>query len=130
MKGFVVRMVSTEDLADPRCFVLGLAEERDGSGFHLVFQRALSFDEQDRRLGQATYCITVPSGACHYGGVASCVLGNGLLAIRLRREAARALGTGDRLEFPLEVDGRSVARLRSGLERVFGDADQPSELIV
>lgn len=76
------------------------------SGDELQLQRALFFDEQDRSLGQATYCL-VRAGATHYGGVESWALDAGQLVLVLTEDAARVLELPQRLEIPIE-DGSAL----------------------
>ena len=116
MKFFRANAVSSVELPESATFTVVLAEELDG-GERLELQRALSFDEQDRRLGMDTYCLCTEAG-CVYGGVASWTVSADALELRLEEQAAKMLGVdgGFRVSFPPER--RQV--LREGLERVLG----------
>lgn len=120
--GFDVRAVAEEELSMDGCLVVGLAEEKDGGGRSLLFQRwlggDLAGDRQDRLLGMDTYCISNESGATVYGGVSSWGLEGDVLVLCLSTESAEALRLGRECRFRLLVDRQSIARLVEGLSRV------------
>src|SRR6476646_4500799 len=88
MPDLIATMVAAEQLDDLNAYVVVLYEQADGTGERIEFQRALSFDDQDRELGQDTYCICLTSGATTYGGVRACILSGPSLKLRLSPEAA------------------------------------------
>jgi hypothetical protein len=93
---------------------LGIAAAPEGPA--LIFQRADDYDEQDRRLGQDTYCICDEAANVHYGGVVAWSLAGGMLRIELDPVAAEVFGDA-RFELPLETDpGGLEADLRRILE--------------
>jgi len=97
-----------------------LAERVDRVGRRLELQTALAFDEQDRRLGQDTYCLSVENGATCYGGVSLWRLTAGSLEVQLDARAEGALGVEG--GFLIHVAPESVAVLREALPRVLGEA--------
>jgi len=71
---------------------LVMAETPNGEGESLQIQRALEFDDQDRRLGQDTYCLVVTQGPTFYGGVEGWrILPGRALVLRLSADAANEL---------------------------------------
>jgi len=114
------RRLAVETMADVNTFVVAFAEESDGSGRHLMLQRALSFDAQDAALGQDSYCIVNDLGACVYGGVTAWRLNEGTVVIQLERTAADALGLTLSYAIHLESSDVTPEEVANGLERVFG----------
>jgi hypothetical protein len=60
MARFTARKVAITEMADLNTFLVALAEQPDGSGAQMQFQRAPSFDAQDVALG---WTLTVWSWA-------------------------------------------------------------------
>jgi len=117
IRTFKAKLVSAVELPDLNAFAVILAQNPDGSGARLEIQRALSFDEQDKQLGQDTYCVSTEEGATHYGGIASWRFADNGLEIALDAGAATSLGfTGFAVE--LEANGDTRRVLKEGLERV------------
>lgn len=128
MKSFVARTIVVEELADTNTFLVGLADNETGDREHLVLQRALSFSDQDRRMGMATYCAVTSSGTA-YGGIVSCVLDRDALEIELSLDVARKLGVRG-FDIVLDTDEASIQRLREGLRRIFPEDDRPARFEV
>jgi hypothetical protein len=120
---FVAMAASVDILEDLNTFVVCLAEEQDGLGRRLELQRALSFDEQDRRHGMDTYCLSNESGASHYGGVQTWTLTNGLLTLDLDPAASNTLGASG-YEVELRVPQPEIDNVMTGLRRVLNNSDQ------
>lgn len=118
MKRFRASSAAATELAEMNVYAVILAENEDGSGSCLEVQRALSFDEQDRALGQDTYCLHTETGATHYGGVTSWVVTQNHLEILLDAEAAAALDV--RKGFSVAIKPEHVLMLQEGLSRVIG----------
>lgn len=118
MRRFKAKAVAALELPDLDMFAVVLAEEPDGSGSRLEIQKALSFDEQDRRLGLDTYCLCTEEGATHYGGVTSWILTGDSLEVRLDAKAAKTLGVED--GFVVNFAAESLPGLRDGLRRILG----------
>jgi hypothetical protein len=116
--GFAVRRIGSSEEPRLNTFTVGIAEREDGRGRALLFQLALRFDDQDRRLGQDTYCVCDEVGAAAYGGVTRCVLAGAELVVHFTTEAAAALDLGPECRFPLRVEPAAVEALRTGLRRV------------
>jgi len=90
METLHARMVFCGEVSDGVLSVM-FAEDTTGDGVCLGFQRAATFDEQDRALGMDTYCVTLGTGEAVYGGVDGWSLAAGLLRLRLSAEAAEVL---------------------------------------
>ena len=88
MLQFTARAVTAEEI-EGAVFIVALAEGEDGDGVHLLLQRANTFDDDDRRSGMDTYCLSTEDGATHYGGVASWTISQNRLELRLTDRAGR-----------------------------------------
>jgi hypothetical protein len=115
---FEAHAVNASEIPELDVFVVVLAEEPDGSGRRLELQRALEIDEQDRELGQDTYCVCTEDGACCYGGVASWSLVGDELRILLDARAATTLGVTDGFVIRLRADAEALHRVSLGLRRL------------
>lgn len=118
MLRFKAHAIAVEEVPDANVFVVVISEGADGNGCRLEFQRSQSFDEQDRILGQDTYCISTDTGATHYGGVHSWWIEDAKLTVKLDENASRTLGIDS--GYAIELDSADVTALASGLERVIG----------
>ena len=116
MLSFKAVAVCATEMPDLGCFVIVLAEQPDGSGARLEIQRATSFDEQDRALGQDTYCLCDEGGSTHYGGVVSWRIAINMLEINLNSAAATALGA-EGYTIELEISPEDYAKLKDGLQQ-------------
>lgn len=92
------------------------AEEESGDGARVEIQRATSFDDQDRALGQDTYCLSLHTGASVYGGIEGWLLAPGRLKLELSREASEALEVGT--DLTIEFDAKATADLAEWLSKV------------
>jgi hypothetical protein len=88
-------------------------------------QVALSFDEQDRELGQDTYSLSTESGAACYGGIESWTVSPAALDLVLSKQAADALDLPERLVIDLEASPEQLSSLREGLHRVLSSSAMP-----
>jgi hypothetical protein len=120
---FAARAVSANVFEDLNTFVVCLAEEPEGSGRRLELQRALSFDEQDRRNGMDTYCVSTEIGASHYGGVRSWRVTQGVLTMELDAGAAKALGASA-FDVELQVSQPEIEKVVKGLRRVLSETTE------
>ena len=84
-----------------------LADSADLSGETFMFQQNLAgHDEQDRELGQDTYCLTTsPGQATHYGGITRYHFDGKALTLYLDGDAGRFYGT-EGIRFDLQVPTR------------------------
>jgi hypothetical protein len=135
--GFTVRRVGLVEFPEvvefpmEETYLVGLAEDEDGGGRNLIFQLAYTYDEQDVRLGQDTYCITDEVAAVVYGGVTACVLDGRQLYLHFTPEAAEELDLPKECRLRLEVDQQSLEQLRHGLRKVFTDQrESPDPLVL
>ncbi len=114
----VAHVAGVAEVGDPPVLVASVAEEPDGSGVRLEFQRASVFDDQDRRLGMDTYCICTGEGATHYGGVERMDDDEDGVNIALNPEAASRLHVPDAFRIRLAVAPEARAAFLDGLRRV------------
>ena len=125
MARFKAVAICAMEMQDLDCFVVILAEHSDGSGARLEVQRALLFNEQDRSLGQDTYCLCTESGAVCYGGVVSWRLIDDALEIVLDAIAAKTLGVTGGYVIDIEANPELRSVLKDGLQRVLGTTSLP-----
>jgi immunity protein 10 of polymorphic toxin system len=118
MQRFIANAVAAVELSDINTVAVVLAQEPDGSGVRLEIQRSLSFNEQDRRCGQDTYCLCTEHGATWYGGVRSWTLGPNSLEIMLEPRAAEALGVQG--GFVVDFAPEHLPILKERLQKILG----------
>lgn len=118
MTVFTARHVSHQHLADADVTVLALTDETDGDGHSLVFQRAGTFTDQDRELGQDTYAVTTETGAISYGGVSSYELADGQLVLEFEPGAAQDLGLPQSTRVALSLPDGELEELEAGFPEV------------
>jgi hypothetical protein len=125
--GFTVNEVAFAELPnDEEGIIVGLTEDLQRNENLLILSRAFAHTDQDRELGQDTYCLSVSSGATVYGGVKDCRIMGGVLTLQLSPKAAEALGVPEHCRFLLNVDPDTVSRLADGFRKVFAvDRDVP-----
>ncbi len=117
---FEVRRIAVEELHELDTYVVGIAENADGSGDALLLQTALTAStEQDRALDMDTYCVSTAWGATVYGGVRACVLQDDLLTLEFDPPTAETLGISQECRFHLRVDQDRIEQLKQGLRTVF-----------
>lgn len=119
MLRFRARAVASIEIDDAFCVVLAEDEDGDGDGSVLELQRALSFDEQDRKLGMDTYCICLDGGT-HYGGVANWSVTEHRLELHFDEAAADHFAVDGVV---VELDDSAPKSLHDDVKRVLG---QPS----
>jgi hypothetical protein len=120
---FTARGVAAEVLPELESQVVVLAEDPDGDdGPRLEIQRGLpgTDTDQDRRLGQDTYCLSTQTGATVYGGVRSYAFEGSLLTMRLDRRAWNTLGVPEEFSIRLEADADTLAKVRAALLSILG----------
>jgi hypothetical protein len=116
---FEVRRIAVEELRDLDTYVVGIAENADGSGDALLLQTALTvITEQDRALDMDTYCISTAWGATVCGGVTACALQDDLLTLEFDPPTAETLGISQECRFHLRVDQGRIEELKQGLRTV------------
>jgi len=99
---------------------LVLAENQDGSGERLEFQRALIITDDDRHLGMDTYCLVNEGGVTHYGGVEGWSLNGSVLEITLDENAAQELGVEGGYRIHLADPQEMADEVRVGLSAILG----------
>jgi hypothetical protein len=130
MAAFVVERVIVTDQDDLDAFVIAL-HGAHGTGEYLELERAHGFDAQDVAMGMDTYCTVTDSGACAYGGIVACVLGDASLVLEYSEAAATTLGVSARVELPLRLADGDLGKLRAGLRRMFDeDLQRPVRLVL
>lgn len=113
----VVHIAEVAEVGDPPVLIAAVAEDVDGGGFRLEFQRASVFDEQDRRLGMDTYCICTGEGATHYGGVRAIDAQEDRVLISLDEVAAARLHIPESFWIRLAVDVADAHAFLNALQR-------------
>jgi hypothetical protein len=128
-----VTTVTGGENPDGQVFTLGIAENADGMGGHLIVQISLQPPtEQDTATGMDTYCVMDDEGGVQYGGIEQVELADTRLTIRFTEDAADELSVDDsELQLELDLDEEDGARLRDGLRRTltYGNADQQPTMI-
>ncbi|QWF85302.1 Imm10 family immunity protein [Amycolatopsis sp. CA-230715] len=124
---FVAEAVTASEDPDLACRTAGIAENRDGSGFFLLFQSGLTEpDEQDIALGMDSHCLITPDGGTAYACVTELALADSFLRVVVAEEAREPLGLDDtEIEARLAVSESDVAALREGLRPIM-DFGRPS----
>lgn len=120
---FNASRADAEQMDDLNTFVVAVAENPDGTGNRLEFQRALSIEPEDVDLGMDTYCLCTSEGASHYGGVVTWSASSDCLTVMLDQVAAKALNLPMELKVGLRLTEEAVLRLRAGLRRVIDGVD-------
>jgi hypothetical protein len=100
---------------------VGIAEDIDLRGWQLIFMRANSFDDQDVRLGQDTYCIVSGNQeGTAYGGVVAWSANGSILDFTFTLDAAQELGVAPDTAVTLDGPEADVTTVVLGLEEVLG----------
>jgi hypothetical protein len=118
MSWFTAKFFAVEEMPDLNTLAVVLSENDAGSGERLEFQRALSFDESDVKIGMDTYCLVVSSGAAHYGGVLGWSVKERCLDLALDEAAVEELGLQQSVQIDLNVGAAGEAELIAGLQRI------------
>jgi hypothetical protein len=124
MTTFRARSVFCGEVAPGVIGVL-MAEGESGEGARVELERSITFDDQDRALGQDTHCLGLHTGASVYGGVTGWALTPGRLTLELSKEAIEALDVG--AELTMDFDAQLVDDLEEWLAKVLDTAhgDRP-----
>jgi hypothetical protein len=99
---------------------VALAEGEDSSGWNLVFERALSFTDADRKAGQDTYCITNEAGVAVYGGVTSWAINGAELTLAFGDGTSGELGLANDVTVALACPTASIEELGVALTEILG----------
>jgi len=124
MDRMVATMGCAEYVEDLNAEVVVLSDETTGDRFEL--QRSIEFDDQDRAVGMDTYCVCMPWGATHYGGIGSWREHDGVLEISFTEEAAKALGMGLRFQVEMRMGPGLADAVVEGMRRIVGFAGDDS----
>ena len=127
MAEFGARAVAFRRDEDLGTEYLVLAENQDGSGERLEFQRALIITDDDRRLGLDTYCLVNERGVTHYSGVEGWSLTGSLLEIKLDQDAAQELGIEGGYSIHLADPEKRADEVTVGLRAILGSPWQPDD---
>lgn len=99
---------------------VGVAEQRGGTGRHLILQSVDPASENAELLsGEEGYCLVTETAATVYGGIKAITLRDRTLLIRLTRTAANELDVPTRLTITLDVEDQALEDLRNGIRQVF-----------
>ncbi len=101
--------VGWDERVDLNYRALVFSDEASGDTFEV--QCAIEWDDQDRDLGQDTYCL-VRGGATHYGGLLGYQLLDGNLVLTLDQSASSALELPAEFRFGLDPDQEELIRSR------------------
>lgn len=118
---FTARVGAFERLEELNAIVLVLAENLDGSGSRIEFQRSIETDEKDAILGMDTYCVCLGSGEAHYGGLDAWSVADCQLHLRFDARAARALRLETLCRIPFDTSQLDVALVTRGLMALVGE---------
>lgn len=118
MKTFEVRRAGFLKDDDLHFESLVLAEGEDGSGARLEISRSLSYDDQDKAIGQDTYSLSDETGATHYGGVTAWIIDDSSLQIVLDPGASQALDAAGGYELRLILSPTEESTTRTALDEV------------
>jgi hypothetical protein len=116
------RRVHAEYLDEDDVDLVGVSEQRDGSGRQLILQRARRVSPQERALGLNQVAITDADSATVYGGVVGYTVTQQELILELTAEGAQTLGLPSQARIGLELSDEGLIELKAGLMLVFGDA--------
>ena len=100
--------------------VVSLASD-ENYAWQLMFQRADAFDDQDRALGQDTYCIV--SGwqeGTIYGGIQALSVDGDRVALQLSPDAARELGLAIHVTIAIARDVELARDIAANLALILG----------
>jgi hypothetical protein len=103
---------------DDRLVGVALAEQKDSSGWNLVFERSNAFTDTDRKAGQDTYCITNQAGVAVYGGASNWNVAGTELALSLADVTATELGLPGELTIALALSAADIGELNAGLAEI------------
>jgi hypothetical protein len=108
-------------------YLVGLAEEADGSGAGLIFQEPVDPDLVDEI---DTYCVTNEVHAVMYGGVREVTFQDSVLTVVLDPDLSSDAGLPSRFVLALRIPDEELTTLLAGLRRVlaYGRADQLPQL--
>lgn len=122
MDSFTARGVAATTIEDTNCRVVALAEDPNGDGGPVLqIQRSLTHDDQDRRLGFDTYCLSDERGASIYGGVLSYSLEGSTLTMRVNQKTRDVLGIPEEFAIQLDTDDATVESVREALAWILQD---------
>jgi hypothetical protein len=91
--------------------MIGFADDEFNTKDHLMLQKALEFDEQDKALGQDKVHITyIDELYSAYGGIIKLILKDKTVEIQLDEKTAKKLKTEENLEIilPKEYDKENL----------------------
>jgi hypothetical protein len=105
------------------CWQVGFADDPVDTAEYLLLQRGVEDDEQDVRLGMATYYVEINGqGASCYGGISTLDLQPGQLFITFSPEGAARHGC-DQARITFDLSPNELHKLKDILRRVFAASD-------
>ncbi len=121
---FTAKGVGAAVLADVNTHVVVVAQDPDGDGgAKLEISRSLTHTQQDRELGQDTYCLCVNSGPTVYGGMLAYHLEGSILSIELDERAERELGIDSNFSILLDVEQSLIEAVRTALASILREVN-------
>ncbi|MGC5012052.1 hypothetical protein ACLQ2R_14915 [Streptosporangium sp. DT93] len=124
---FTARVAGVAEDHDLECLSAGVAESDDGEGMELIFQCALSEnededEEKDEDVEESEtdgHCLVTTGQATAYGAVGEITLHDRVLRVVIAPHALEELGFDDpEIEAVLDVDDETIDRLRLALRRI------------
>ena len=95
-----------------------LAENADSTGWNLIFQRAHETTEEDRQLGQDTYCLGNEAGTTVYGGVVRWTIAGSQLDIELDDRTSAELEVPDKMTIALQCGPAEMEEFGASLREI------------
>jgi hypothetical protein len=123
---FTVRLVTDDTSPELNVRTVGVSVDLVGTR-SLLFQRALSFDQQDRDLKMDTYCVSNERGATAYGCITGYTLRPPWLDLHFTEAGAQDLRLDQRARLKLELSAESIETLRAGLKAVLAEVDEAGD---
>jgi hypothetical protein len=111
----VTRIRCARGVRDGSIYVYGLAEEKDGGGWSLVF----SHDEMEE---DGSYSLSTPDGATCYDALRGWRLVGNILELNLSEVAATTLGLAPDLKLQLDIESVSADDVRTAMTRLANPA--------
>ena len=120
---FVVNRVA-DVIDDNGVRIVGITEDPDNDEARsLMFMDGPSYTNQDRRLGQDTYCVCDEQQRIAYGAVESYHVTNTALVLNLTENGSDSLDLPRQMILELKLNDHDVDVLRNGLSRIIDRGD-------
>lgn len=116
---YIARSVGFEENVEDDFRDVWFAENLDGSGRSISFQRTIhSVDQDEVEMGLDSYCVSTQEGATIYGPVRAVHFDHGVLIFSFDTEDASILGLDETVEIELAVAEAEIDGIRAELRDV------------